>query len=141
MRARTLLLTLLITAPFCAAGALEIRDQHGSPMARVMVTRTPAVIPEADLSDDGYTPHGVSNTSPAVVTHFSDNQGLVSFDNAPQAFRYRARAQGYVDAYFDMLPEKLANCFNDFMCGFIDYLYRLLNFRFWVFSLVSPYIL
>lgn len=107
MRARTLLLTLLITAPFCAAGALEIRDQHGSPMARVMVTRTPAVIPEADLSDDGYTPHGVSNTSPAVVTHFSDNQGLVSFDNAPQAFRYRARAQGYVDAYFDMLPEKL----------------------------------
>lgn len=76
---------------------LLISNEHGDVMSRVMVTQTPLVAPVADLSDDGYTPHGVSNQSAPEVTRFSDAQGRVSFDDTVEAARYRIRAQGYVD--------------------------------------------
>jgi len=107
MRTRTVLLGLLLPAPCSLADTPVIRNEQGRPLPQVMVTRTPTADIAADLSDDGYTPHGVTNTSPTVVTRFSNAAGRVSFASAGEAARYRARAQGYVDAYFDELPEKL----------------------------------
>jgi streptogramin lyase len=107
MRTRVIFLTLLLLAPLAQAATLTVTDGEGKPLSRVMVTRTPVVVPEADLSDDGYTPHGVSNTSPMVTTRFSDESGHVRFDGDTGAYRYRVRAQGYVDAYLETLPESL----------------------------------
>ena len=107
LRIRVLLLGLLMTAPFSLADTLVIKNERGEPMSRVMLTRTPVVQPEADLSDDGYAPHGVTNTSPTVVTRFTDTAGMVDFEVTDVAYRYRARAQGYVDAYFEEFPEEL----------------------------------
>ena len=109
MRARIhiLFLGLLLTASCSLANALVVKNERGEPMPRVMLTRTPVVQPAADLSDDGYAPHGVTNTSPPVLTRFTDTDGSVNFEASDTAYRYRARAQGYVDAYFDSLPEEL----------------------------------
>jgi streptogramin lyase len=106
-RAKILLLSLLLAAPWATADLLVVKNERGEPMSRVMLTRTPVVQPEADLSDDGYAPHGVTNTSPTVVTRFTDAAGRVEFGESDEAYRYRARAQGYVDAYFNALPEEL----------------------------------
>ena len=84
-----------------------VKNPQGQPLAQVMVTRTPAAQPEPDLSDDGYTPHGVTNTTTTVLTRFSNALGEISFDSAAQSMHYRARAQGYVDAYFTEMPEEL----------------------------------
>ena len=107
MRITSVWLCLLLAAPYSLADTLKISNEQGLPLPQVMVTRTPLEVPPADLSDDGYAPHGVTNTSPIVVTRFSDASGQVSFDASDKAYRYRARAQGYVDAYFDELPETL----------------------------------
>jgi streptogramin lyase len=72
-----------------------------------MVTRSPAAQPEADLSDDGYAPDGVTNTSAPVVTRFTNAAGKVSFDTPVAPVNYRARAQGYVDATFPAIEGEL----------------------------------
>ncbi|MDH3993952.1 MAG: hypothetical protein OEV47_13625, partial [Gammaproteobacteria bacterium] len=100
MQFRTFFLGLLLAAPCSLADTLLISDPQGQPLAQVMVTRTPTTEIPADLSDDGYAPHGVTNTSSIVVTRFSDAAGKVNFTADDQPYRYRARAQGYVDAYF-----------------------------------------
>ena len=107
MRFFPVLFGLLLLTPLCQGATLVVKNQQGDPLAQVMVTRTPASQPEADLSDDGYTPHGVTNTSSTVVTRFSNAGGTVEFDEDPAPVRFRARAQGYVDAYFTELPEEL----------------------------------
>ena len=107
MRIHTLFLGLLLAAPYSLAETLQITNAEGQPLAQAMVTRTPTTHIPADLSDDGYAPHGVTNTSPTVVTRFSDAAGKVKFAVDDQPYRYRARAQGYADAYFTELPETL----------------------------------
>ena len=107
MRFFPVLFGLLLLTPLCQGATLLVKNQQGDPLAQVMVTRTPASQPEADLSDDGYTPHGVTNTSSTVVTRFSNAGGTVEFNEDPAPVRFRARAQGYVDAYFTELPEEL----------------------------------
>ena len=107
MRFHALLLGLLALVPAAQAATVTVKNQLGEPLAQVMVTRTPAILPQADLSDDGYTPHGITNTSSPVLTRFSNASGAVSFEQSPQSVRYRARAQGYIDAYFDTLPAEL----------------------------------
>jgi virginiamycin B lyase len=107
-----LLATELAMSAIVNAATLTIKNQQGEPLAQVMVTQTPLNLPKSDLSDDGYTPHGVTNTSLAVVTRFTDQQGKVSFDdspfnNEPRAYQFRARAQGYVDAYFKDLSSSI----------------------------------
>jgi streptogramin lyase len=102
-----LLVGTLLTIPQVLAETLVVKNERGEPMSRVMLTRTPVDQPAADLSDDGYAPHGVTNTSPTVVTRFTDGAGRVEFDASDAAYRYRARAQGYADAYFDELPTEL----------------------------------
>jgi streptogramin lyase len=86
-----------------SADTLFVRDTKGKPLGQVMVTRTPLEIPEADLSDDGYTPHGVTNSTATVTTRFTASDGRVEFEPVQESVRYRARAQGYVDAYFSEL--------------------------------------
>ena len=72
-----------------------------------MVTSTPQQQTPADLSDDGYAPHGVTNTAPTVVTRFTDADGRVSIETPDQPASYRVRAQGYLDAYLTELPDEL----------------------------------
>jgi streptogramin lyase len=107
MRLRIFLMALLIVAPISQAATLQVKNEQGEPMARVMVTRTPLDQPEADLSDDGYTPHGVTNVAATVQTRFTDSQGQVSFEESNERVHYRARAQGYVDAYFPAIEGEL----------------------------------
>ena len=107
MRLHKLLLSLLLLAPTAHATSMVVKNEQGQALAQVMVTRTPAAQPEQDLSDDGYTPHGVTNTTTTVLTRFSNALGEISFDSTAQSMNYRARAQGYVDAYFTEIPEKL----------------------------------
>jgi virginiamycin B lyase len=107
-----LLVTELAMSTIVNAATLTVKNQQGEPLAQVMVTQTPVNLPTSDLSDDGYTPHGVTNTSLAVVTRFTDQQGKVSFDHSPfndepRAYQFRARAQGYVDAYFKDLNSSI----------------------------------
>lgn len=106
MRLCTLLLLLLALAPAWGA-TLLVKNSAGQPLPQAMVTRTPQEIPAADLSDDGYTPDGVTNTAATVVTRFTDASGRVSFAGTDQPARYRVRAQGHVDAYLTELPEEL----------------------------------
>ena len=102
---RNYLLALLVNtalfSPMLIAGDLKITDAEGKPLAQVMVTRTPTQVPVGDLSDDGYTPHGVTNRSATTLTRFTDADGQVSFDHEVGQYTYRARAQGYTDIYFD----------------------------------------
>jgi streptogramin lyase len=71
------------------------------------VTRSPLDIPTADLSDDGYAPHGVTNTAAVTITRFTDAAGKVDiFRNGN--YLYRVRAQGFVDRQFKDHPETVA---------------------------------
>jgi streptogramin lyase len=98
---------MLALAPAWGA-TLLVKNSAGDPLPIAMVTRTPQELPVSDLSDDGYTPDGVTNTAATVVTRFTDADGKVSFEDTGQPARYRIRAQGYVDAYLTELPEELA---------------------------------
>jgi streptogramin lyase len=106
MRLRIYLAALLLT-PLALADTLVIRNDQGQPLGQVMVTRSPVTQPAADLSDDGYAPNGVTNTSAPVLTRFTDAAGEVSFEPTPEPSNYRARAQGYVDAYFPTIDGEL----------------------------------
>jgi virginiamycin B lyase len=107
MRIHAVFTAALLLAPVGQADTLVVKNQLGQPLAQVMVTRTPAQQPDADLSDDGYTPDGVTNTSAAVVTRFTDANGEVRFEPTGEPVRYRARAQGYVDNYVEELDGEL----------------------------------
>ncbi len=86
---------------------LLVQDSQGKPLAQAMVTRTPTGLPPQNLSDDGYTPDGVTNTAPAVVTRFTDASGRVSLDEPGKPAQYRVRAQGYVDSFFTDIPAEV----------------------------------
>lgn len=107
MRIPAGLLALLLISPLCGAATLIVRDEQGRPLPSVMVTRSPSAQPAADLSDDGYTPDGVTNTSAPVITRFTNAAGEVSFDPPAEPVTYRARAQGYVDAQFPAIEGEL----------------------------------
>ncbi len=107
MRTVGLLFVLLVHTIVAQAATVQINNQAGEPLAQVMVTRAPVHAPAADLSDDGYAPDGVTNTSAVTLTRFTDAAGRVEFDETPEPVKYRARAQGYVDEYFSTLPDQL----------------------------------
>lgn len=96
-------LALMTVNAVTSAATITIKDQQGTPLAQAMVTQTPVNLPKADISDDGYTPHGMSNTALPVVTRFSNDKGQVDFEkeNTPQL--YRVRAQGFLDEYLTEL--------------------------------------
>jgi streptogramin lyase len=107
MRIGLILSSVLLLAPLSQADNLVVKNDQGEPLAQVMVTRSPVSQPAADLSDDGYTPDGVSNTSAAVITHFTNKAGEVSFEPTDASVRYRVRAQGYVDSYLEAIAGEL----------------------------------
>jgi virginiamycin B lyase len=106
MRILVLVIALIAVTSAGQAATLVVRNIQGQPLPQVMVTRYPEETPPVDLSDDGYTPDGVSNIASPVHTRFTDAAGRVSFDEQAQPVRYRARAQGYVDAYFDAISQE-----------------------------------
>jgi virginiamycin B lyase len=103
MSFRTLLTALLLLAPVTLADTLIVKNDKGELLAQVMVTRSAASQPPADLSDDGYAPNGVTNTSAPALTRFTNAAGEVHFDSTAELVRYRIRAQGYVDTYMEEL--------------------------------------
>ena len=107
MRIRQGLICLLLITPLSHAATLVVKDTQGSPLPLVMVTQSPASQPAANLSDDGYTPDGVTNTSAPVLTRFTNASGEVSFPDPAEPVTYRARAQGYVDAQFPAIDGEL----------------------------------
>ena len=56
MRFSIFLIGLLALPALGEAATLVVKNEQGLPLAQVMVTRTHASQPAADLSDDGYTP-------------------------------------------------------------------------------------
>ncbi len=103
MKLGLILVALLSVHQTCVAATLVVQNQQGEPLAQVMVTRTSTNIPVSDLSDDGYTPHGVTNVSMPVLTRFTDALGQVELADTQDSVQYRARAQGYVDQIFTQL--------------------------------------
>lgn len=89
-------LAVILAIPVHAA-TLTVRNEAGEPLSQVMVSRYLVETPDADLSDDGYAPHGVTNHAANSVTRFTDERGVVMFDDIDAPVTYRARAQGYVD--------------------------------------------
>lgn len=69
-----IILLVLLAPPTTRAGTLLVKNMQGEPMSQVMVTRTPLSQPAADLSDDGYTPHGITNASAMIQTRFGTSQ-------------------------------------------------------------------
>ena len=106
MKVCTLLIGLFTLAPAWGA-SIVIKDEQGVPLAQAMLTSTPVQVEQPNLSDDGYTPDGVTNTAPAVVTHFTDANGKVTIADAEKVAQYRVRAQGYVDVALTELPEEV----------------------------------
>ena len=104
---RILLIALVAIAPVSHGAGTTVKNVLGEPMPQVMVTRTPLNQPPADISDDGYPPHGVTNTAATVTTHFSDAGGEVSFADVDTPASYRVRAQGHIDLELDSLPEEI----------------------------------
>jgi len=86
--------SLLLLPSLSQAIDFKFINEAGDALPQVMVTQTPVAKVEADLSDDGYTPNGVSNPSDTTLTHFSNANGEVTFENPDYAVQYRARAQG-----------------------------------------------
>jgi virginiamycin B lyase len=79
------------------AATLTVTNEAGEALPQVMVSRLPATTLDADLSDQGYAPNGVTNQAPGSVTRFTNAQGVVMFDDILLPVSYRVRAQGYVD--------------------------------------------
>lgn len=95
---RPALLLFLLVSCNAVSGEIRVTDASGLPLPQAMVTRTPLNVPEADLSDDGYAPDGVTNVAAVTVTRFTDASGRADIF-AEGTFSYRVRAQGYQDAW------------------------------------------
>ena len=93
-------LLFLLLSSSSLAEPLLVTDTQGKPISQAMVTRTPLDVPAEDLSDDGYAPHGVTNTAAVTVTRFTGATGQVDIAEPGNHF-YRVRAQGFRDRYLD----------------------------------------
>ncbi len=100
MKFCSLVCVFLATAMSSYAATITVRNESGSALAQVMVSRSLVEKAALNLSDDGYTPHAVSNQATTTVTRFTNAEGVVRFGDVPEAVTYRARAQGYVDVTF-----------------------------------------
>jgi virginiamycin B lyase len=107
MMFRLFLFAMLAFVQVSHSATLTLKNDNNEALPQVMVTRTFLNLPPSDLSDDGYTPHGVTNISLPVLTRFTDKNGKVTFDDIEEPVKFRARAQGYVDAYFDKIEGPL----------------------------------
>ncbi|GAA6151348.1 virginiamycin B lyase family protein [Pseudoteredinibacter isoporae] len=79
---------------------ITVTDQDGKPLATAMVSRLLDDKPQQDLSDNGYSPHGIANTMALEHNRFSDKTGKVLFDSLvgnSGTVTYRVRKPGYQD--------------------------------------------
>tara|TARA_R100000005_G_scaffold95945_2_gene79678 strand:- start:7305 stop:9068 length:1764 start_codon:yes stop_codon:yes gene_type:complete len=97
-------LSMLLFAAISHATDIQVMDAQGNPVPTAMVTASPLRLPPADLSDDGYPPHGVTNTAAVTLTRFTDAEGRASLPDAEGGRLVRVRAQGYVDATLTAAP-------------------------------------
>jgi virginiamycin B lyase len=101
MNSRLLLIFLWLVPTVSYASSFKLHDSAGEPMPQVMVTRTFAEKVVTKLGVEGYAPDGVKNASDTALTRFTNQAGVVQFDNVDALVRYRFRAQGYVDQTLD----------------------------------------
>ena len=91
-------LTLLLISSYSQAATFVVTDAAGAAVSPAMITASPLTVPEADLSDNGYAPHGVTNRAVVTVTRFTDSAGRASFASDLDKHSIRVRAPGFVDA-------------------------------------------
>ncbi|WP_299979992.1 lyase [uncultured Pseudoteredinibacter sp.] len=79
---------------------ITITDKAGKPLATAMVSRILENKPAQDLSDNGYSPHGVANKIALEHNRFSNSGGKVLFDSLADdvgTVSYRVRKPGFKD--------------------------------------------
>lgn len=84
---------------------MVVTDEKGEALPGAMVTRTPAGRTQVDTSDNGYPAPGLLNQTHSVITRFTDDTGTVDFPDTHSPASYRVRAQGYVDATVEEIPD------------------------------------
>lgn len=89
---------LLLISSHSHAATFVVTDSAGTAISPAMITASPLTVPAADLSDNGYAPHGVSNRAAVTLTRFTDGAGRASFATGLDNHSIRVRAQGFVDA-------------------------------------------
>lgn len=97
-----LAISTLISIPHTVLAKPEITvtDKDGKPLATAMVSRFLDNKPKQDLSDNGYSPHGVANQMALEHNRFSNKAGKVLFDTLTEGagtVSYRVRKPGYQD--------------------------------------------
>ena len=93
-------LILVVAGSAHADPVITVIDQQGDALPTAMISRFLDDKPQQDLSDNGYSPHGVTNTIALEHNRFSDAKGKASFDGLPQSpgtVSYRIRKPGYGD--------------------------------------------
>jgi len=91
-------LTLLLISSYSQAATFVVTDAAGAAISPAMITASPLTVPDADLSDNGYAPHGVTNRAAVTLTRFTDSTGRASFTSDLDKHSIRVRAPGFVDA-------------------------------------------
>lgn len=87
--------------------SITVTDEHGKPMATVMVMQTPVNGHTLNTSDSGYPPEKTVNTANASYTRFTDIAGKVTLTEYPkQAVRVRLRAPDFQDVTFELADDK-----------------------------------
>lgn len=89
-----------LSAPSWAEPKITILDADKKPVATAMVSRFIDDKPKQDLSDNGYSPHGVKNQLAPERNRFTDAQGQALFKqdlSAGAKVSYRIRKPGYKD--------------------------------------------
>jgi virginiamycin B lyase len=76
---------------------LQVHDEHGKPLALVMVTQVPDPPAPLDLSDHGYPPSGKPQRAALQHTRFSNPRGEATFPDTAQNFRLRLGKPGFKD--------------------------------------------
>ncbi|MDO8863318.1 lyase [Haliea sp. E1-2-M8] len=102
---RAALTLLLLVTSYSHAASFVVTDPTGEPVGPAMITASPLTVPESDLSDNGYAPHGVTNRAAVTLTRFTDSAGRASFATSLENHSIRVRAQGFVDATVTVAAE------------------------------------
>ncbi len=95
-------LTAIIATTVCtwaSAATIQVSDEHGKPLATVMVTQLPANKVAPPLDDHGYPVEGQQHQSPLETTRFSNRAGVTEFPSSDDdtQVNYRFRRPGFYD--------------------------------------------
>lgn len=98
---RAVIALTIVASGWAQATVVSVTNEQGEPMATVMVTLTPTLVPHIDMDGHGYpTPHQL-NQAPIETTRFTDRLGRADFSNVPLSgsseVNYRVRKPGYYD--------------------------------------------